>query len=85
MLPHLQDEADKALAIANDTFERGQLDKAKRFVDKALKLFPTDEVGSKLYPANDILLHSSQGSAERVFAASRAESTSSFHIICRPC
>lgn len=37
-------EADKCLAIANAALEGENLDKARRFADKALKLYPSDAV-----------------------------------------
>jgi len=39
-----KDEAEKALAIAKAALERGLDDKARRFAEKAMKLYPSDEV-----------------------------------------
>lgn len=39
-----QDEAKKCLDIANAALQAGNLDKATRFAEKAMKLYPHDEV-----------------------------------------
>ena len=38
------DEAKKCLDIASAALQAGKLDKAGRFAEKAMKLFPNDEV-----------------------------------------
>lgn len=39
-----QDEAKKCLEIATSALQIGSLDKATRFAEKAMKLYPNDEV-----------------------------------------
>ena len=39
-----QDEARKCLEIATGALQIGNLDKATRFAEKAMKLYPNDEV-----------------------------------------
>ena len=39
-----QDEAKKCLEIASSNLQSGHLDKATRFAEKAMKLYPNDEV-----------------------------------------
>lgn len=41
-----KDEASKALDVARAAFDRGTLDKAQRFADKAMRLYPNDEVST---------------------------------------
>lgn len=43
-----KDEASKALDVARAAFDRGLLDKAQRFGEKAMRLYPNDEVISAL-------------------------------------
>lgn len=44
-----QDEAKKCLEIASANLQAGHLDKAFRFAEKAMRLYPNDEVSPK-YP-----------------------------------
>ena len=39
-----QDEAKKCLEIASANLQSGHLEKATRFAEKAMKLYPNDEV-----------------------------------------
>ena len=39
-----KDEAAKALEIARAALDRGAVDRAQKFAEKAMKLFPNDEV-----------------------------------------
>ena len=43
-----KDESDKCLDIAKAALQAGNLDKAARFADKALKLYPSDQVRTRL-------------------------------------
>lgn len=43
-----KDESRKCVEVARAALQAGDLDKAKRFAEKALKLFPTDEVETQL-------------------------------------
>ena len=40
-----KDAAIQSLDIARAALAAGQLDKAQKFADKAMKLYPSDEVG----------------------------------------
>ena len=42
-----QDEAKKCLEIAGNNLSAGHLEKAQRFAEKAMKLYPNDEVSFK--------------------------------------
>jgi len=45
-----QDEAIRCLGIAEANLASGNLDKAHRFAEKAMKLFPNDQARSPLQP-----------------------------------
>lgn len=45
-----QDEARKCLEIAAGNMQSGHLEKASRFAEKAMKLYPNDEVRYKYCP-----------------------------------
>ena len=46
-----QDEAKKCLEIASSNLQSGHLDKAHRFAEKAMKLFPCDEARTSFMDA----------------------------------
>ena len=43
-----RDAAEQSLGLAKSALAAGNIDKAQKFADKAMKLFPSDEVQSLL-------------------------------------
>ncbi len=66
-----KDEAAKALDIAKAALGRGALDRAQKFADKAMKLFPNDEVSSSSsrFIMRVLSRHMTQISADSEFAS----------------